>query len=111
MSRLGYAMRAARVESFQTIGDVADKSGAHPGLIGKLERGYIPTRCGWFRDFERALSLPRGYLVELHQQDLRDGIKQYDIAYLRKGRQARLSQPAEAPSKRKTPKARLGRVA
>ena len=111
MSRLGYAMRVARVESYQTIGDVSLKSGAAPGLIGKLERGYIPARCGWFRDFERALSLPRNYLVDLHQQDLRDGIKAYDVSELRKGRRARLSQPAEAPSKPIHRKTHLVRVA
>jgi hypothetical protein len=95
MSQLGIVLRKTRVSCFMTIGDLSMKTGAHPGLIGNLERGYIPARCGWFSDLERALGLPKDFLVKLHQLDASTDIVAYSVKDLNAGRKQRRDAPTK----------------
>ncbi len=113
MSRLGTVLRNVRVQSYMTIGDLSERSQVHPSLIGKLERGYIPARCPWFINLERALLLPRNTLLDLNREDQRD-IVQYDLSELKLKRKARIQQEhveQGRPSTPKTKKTKLAHVA
>ena len=100
MSKLGVVLRTVRVQSFMTIGDLSVTSDVPHGLIGKLERGYVPKNCPWFSNLERALSLPHGCLVDLHRRDL-DEVVVYSIRDLKIGRAARLEAAIPAKPRRK----------
>lgn len=91
MSQLGRAIRTARVSQALTIADLSERCGAHPGLIGRLERGYIPARCGWLSDIEQALNMSAGRLDYYHLQDLQSGIVEYSLHDLRIQRAVRLA--------------------
>jgi transcriptional regulator with XRE-family HTH domain len=65
MSHLGRAIRDQRLELRLAQVDLCERSGTHPALISKLERGYIPKQCPWLENIGQALCLAPGHLEQL----------------------------------------------
>jgi ribosome-binding protein aMBF1 (putative translation factor) len=80
MSKLGVAIRTARITRHMSIGDLSQQSGAHPGMIGKLERGYLPSRDTWLSVIGSALDFHDDYLSRVWEKEMNMNIVQYSAA-------------------------------
>lgn len=80
MSALGKEVRRKRVEKHMSIGDLAEATGAHPNMISRIERGYIPATGVWIPAIEKALDVSSGLFGRAYESDFADGIFNYNRA-------------------------------
>ena len=69
MSALGKEVRRKRVEKHMSIGDLAEATGAHPNMISRIERGYIPATGVWIPAIEKALDVSSGLFGRAYESD------------------------------------------
>ena len=80
MSKLGYVIRSARVKRHMSIGDLSQQSEAHPGMISKIERGYLPAFDTWLGVIASALDIDLAELTRIWEVDRHMTIVLYNAA-------------------------------